>query len=346
MRTVIGVFSDKAEAELAIVELEGAGARASEISVLAPEPIKELADIQMKSLNVEGHGRLGASGPLSTFLTQSTAASSPDAIVGALTRMGLPLAYAQSYVDAVSRGLTFEAVLVPDEKADEALGIMQAHTQPSRTEEHAAQLAGDAAANAILPVVVEELEVGKREVGIGGVRVTSKVTETPVEEDIRLRTERIDVERRAADRPIADTEKAFEERTIDVIGTSEEPVVAKRAHVIEEIIVRKDVDIKTETIRDTVRRTDVEIETIPPFDLSKFEGHFNTTYAKDTTYGFDAYVRAYRFGHAMSGDRRFAGATWEEVEPNARAAWEEKNPGTWERFKVAVEHAWQRTKNT
>ena len=39
-------------------------------------------------------------------------------------------------------------------------------------------------------VVEERLAVGKREVATGGVRVTSRVVETPVEETVRLREAR------------------------------------------------------------------------------------------------------------------------------------------------------------
>jgi hypothetical protein len=130
----------------------------------------------------------------------------------------------------------------------------------------------------------------------------------------------------------------------NIVAVSEEPVVAKRTRIIEEIIVRKDVDTTTETVRDTVRRTDVEIERLGGFDPSRYESHFKENYAKDKLYGFDAYAPAYRFGHEMRTSEKFKGETWAEIEGKARTAWEEKNPGTWDRFKVAVRHAWERAK--
>ena len=45
---------------------------------------------------------------------------------------------------------------------------------------------------ATIPVVEEDLRVGKREVGGGRVRVRSYVTERPVEEQVELRQERVD----------------------------------------------------------------------------------------------------------------------------------------------------------
>jgi uncharacterized protein (TIGR02271 family) len=113
----------------------------------------------------------------------------------------------------------------------------------------------------VMPVVQEELQVGKRAVSKGGVRVIQRVTETPVKEMIRLREERAIVERRPADRPASEADFAnFKEGTIEVRETSEEPVVSKAARVVEEVVVGKQVDERSETVSDTVRRTDVEVE--------------------------------------------------------------------------------------
>jgi stress response protein YsnF len=106
----------------------------------------------------------------------------------------------------------------------------------------------------------EELRVGKREVGRGGVRVRSYVTERPVEEQVSLREERVQVERRAVDRPVQPGDAAFQERTIEATERGEEAVVSKEARVVEEIGIRKDVDTRTETVRDTVRQQEVEVE--------------------------------------------------------------------------------------
>ena len=88
----------------------------------------------------------------------------------------------------------------------------------------------------------------------------SYVTETPVHEQIRLRDERINVQRRAVDRPITDADEAFRERTIDMTATGEEAVVGKTARVVEEVVVSKTADTRVEQIDDTVRRTDVEVD--------------------------------------------------------------------------------------
>ena len=113
----------------------------------------------------------------------------------------------------------------------------------------------------VIPIVEEQLVVGKREVSRGGARVRSYVTETPVHEQVRLRNERVDVERRAVDLPLSAADgDAFRERTIDVTATGEEAVVGKSARVVEEVVVTKSAEEHVEDVADTVRRTDVEVD--------------------------------------------------------------------------------------
>jgi uncharacterized protein (TIGR02271 family) len=114
----------------------------------------------------------------------------------------------------------------------------------------------------VIPVYEEQLRVGKREVGGGSVRIRTYVVEQPVGDQVHLREERVHVERRPVDRPAdiaAGTAEPFRERTIEVTATAEEAVVGKEARVKEEIVVGKDAEERTETVSDTVRRTEVEI---------------------------------------------------------------------------------------
>lgn len=342
MKTIIGVFDEREHAERAIEELERAGASAGDISVLTKErELHDLGDIHLEEMDVRGYGPIAASGPMTTYLTQSTAQGAPDAIVGALVQMGLPEGYARSYVEAVRRGFTLEAVAVDDAKANEALAIMREHSTDLTRERKDTRAGLEGGKDQVIPIIVEELQIGKREVGTGGVRVESHIEEVPVEEDVTLRSESVGVERRPVDREISGTDDAFRERTIEATATSEEPVVAKRAKVIEEVVIHKDVDTRTETVRDTLRKTEVDVDR---FDPSKYQEHFGKSFAGEGEYGFESYAPAYRLGHEMRESPRFQAEEWSEVEPHARSAWEEKNPGTWERFKMAVRHAWERAK--
>lgn len=112
----------------------------------------------------------------------------------------------------------------------------------------------------VIPVVEEELRIGKRDVSHGRVRIRSYVVETPVTEAVELREENVRVERRPVDRPVTGDDRLFQERTIEVEERAEEAVVAKEAYVKEELAIKKDVDRRTETVSDTVRRTKVEVE--------------------------------------------------------------------------------------
>lgn len=108
--------------------------------------------------------------------------------------------------------------------------------------------------------VEERLTIGKRDVSHGRVRVRSYVVEEPVTADVLLHSERVQIDRRAVDRPVTDADDAFRDRTIEMEETGEEPVVSKTARVVEEIDLSKAVDEHSETVNDTVRRTEVEIE--------------------------------------------------------------------------------------
>jgi uncharacterized protein (TIGR02271 family) len=112
-----------------------------------------------------------------------------------------------------------------------------------------------------LSVVEEELQVGKRPVQRGGVRVYKRVSETPVEQTVFLREELVGVHRRQVDRPATEADlAAMQEGTIEVRESGEEAVVAKVARVTEEIEIDKKTLDREKTVRDTVRKTDVEIE--------------------------------------------------------------------------------------
>ena len=120
-----------------------------------------------------------------------------------------------------------------------------------------------AAAEQAIPVVEEELVVGKRTVDQGGVRVYRRVVEIPVEESINLREEHVNVARTAVDRPATEADLAFGDRSIELTETAEEAVVSKSAHVVEEVVVGKESSEHTQVISDTVRRTEVEVEEVP-----------------------------------------------------------------------------------
>jgi uncharacterized protein (TIGR02271 family) len=233
--------------------------------------------------------------------TTSTTTSSwgSGGILSRLRSAGVPEDDSHMYAEGVRRGGSLVIARLADDNVDRGLEIMsnyrpvdidergsQWRTEGwTRYDESAGPYTGsgltDAAAamrttnetttartggtrtgdETVIPIVEEQLSVGKREVERGGVRIRSYVVETPVEETVRLRDETINVERRRVDRPAGDiTGDAFRERTIELTETDEEAVVAKTARVTEEVVISKDVTERTERVSDTVRRTEVDVE--------------------------------------------------------------------------------------
>lgn len=134
----------------------------------------------------------------------------------------------------------------------------------ARTEDTAARRSADLGAAAdrdgTIEVMEENLKVGKRDVSHGRVRVRSYVVEEAVSQEVNLRSERVDIQRRVVDRPVASFDGAFKDQTIELEETAEEAVVSKEARVVEEIDLSKHVSDRTETVSDTVRRTEVDIQ--------------------------------------------------------------------------------------
>lgn len=128
-------------------------------------------------------------------------------------------------------------------------------------------------ADTSVPVIEEKLQVGKRSVATGGVRLRSRIIERPVEEHLRLRQEHVYVERKSVNRVATQEDlNAFKEGDIDITGRAEVPAVSKEARVVEEINVGRNVEEREEKIKETVRKTDMEINKIGEEELKNRSG--------------------------------------------------------------------------
>ncbi|MBV8575450.1 MAG: YsnF/AvaK domain-containing protein, partial [Acetobacteraceae bacterium] len=190
-------------------------------------------------------------------------------------------------------GGTVVTVVVPEQEAERVVSTLEAHN-PVDLEERASEYGGagqtktastaTAATSAmgtastasgtaaqagttamqgseqVVPLAEEKLEVGKRAVQKGTARVRRYVVERPAEEQIRLRNEWVSVERRPVSGSANVAPDSFTEKVIEVAETTEEPVVSKTARVVEEVVVGKQAEERRETVRDTVRREEVEVE--------------------------------------------------------------------------------------
>jgi uncharacterized protein (TIGR02271 family) len=206
----------------------------------------------------------------------------------AIKRHAVPDEDAHLYAEGLGRGHSILVVQVTASEHDGAMKVLE-RCNPIDIDDHAAQWRnsgwtgihpgkaawddrrqastgtttadGAGTQEQVIPVYEEELKVGKRQVEQGHVRVRVYTVEHPVQEGLTLREERVAVERRPVDKPVSEMPgDAFQERTVDVTTHREEPIVAKEARVKEEIRVRKEADQRTDTVRDTVRHTEVEVE--------------------------------------------------------------------------------------
>lgn len=169
------------------------------------------------------------------------------------------------YAEGIRRGHIMVAVH-SDARADDArdilsrFGPIDLHAEGERWRREGWSAGGED----VVPVVQEEMEVGKRDVSKGGLRVYTHVSERPVSERVTLRDETVNVERHPVDRPATAADEAFKERSIEMEETDEKAVVSKTDRVIEEVRLSKDTEEHEERVDDTVRRTDVEVEKTPP----------------------------------------------------------------------------------
>ncbi len=271
--TLVGIFDDYTAAQKAVQELSKAGIKQGEISI---------------ARNDGGKGYTTYGGANSTDYTTGTSIGDKisnffDGIFGTDINDDERGVYAES----VRRGSTVVVVNSDEQTLDRAAdvlnksGVIDAdrrqaqysasgykqfdqkaplyNEEQTRTETQNYAKQGEVA----LPVIEEQINVGKRVVQRGGVRVHTRVTERPVEAAVNLREENVTVERHNVDRAATDADfAAIKEGEFSVTTKAEVPVVSKEAHVVEEVVVGKNVTEREETVSDTVRRTEVDVDEV------------------------------------------------------------------------------------
>jgi hypothetical protein len=180
---------------------------------------------------------------------------------------------------------------------------------------------------------------------------------------VRLTEEHVSVTRTPVNEPATEADlAAFKEGTMEVRETAEEPVVEKTARVVEEVNISKDVTERTETVSDTLRRTDVDVEKMSPQQVAQatqgtqaastrmmdediYRQHFQTAYGGSGG-RFEDYAPAYSYGATLAGNQRYQGYRWEELEPQVRSEWESTHAGSpWERTSQAIRYGWEKSRH-
>ncbi|MBX3188793.1 MAG: DUF2382 domain-containing protein [Labilithrix sp.] len=370
MKTVVGMFSNVGEAQRTFEDLTRMGFSANDISVVTRSDRGATERMRLSTIDAPDAGRICARGPIADALSQRNAG-----LAGTLKNAGVSSALAEHYATAVRQGETLESVVVEDRDADKVVDVMRRHAarygtadpiheakagnggaaaataaaaattgalpREARREEREERERGpkrDGEEEAYIPVMREEIHVGKREVERGGVHVDVRVVEKPVSEHVTLREEHVNIERRPADRAPRPDEALFRGGQLDMTEHGEEPVVSKEVRVVEEIRLHKSVTERDELIEDKLRTTDVAIDELAG-ERKAYRAHFESLGRKGS---FEEELPAYELGRNLRGER---GDRWEEIEPSARERWEKTRPGTWERYKDAIRHAFSRGRN-
>lgn len=327
-RTIVGTFASTAEAEQAAATLEAARIPRTQIRVLDAGAVHEHEEI------ARGEGRTG--GGFWSWLFGD---------VDSESGRGVPDDEAADYSERMRSGGAMVMVTTSDDDADRVHRLLDRRGArdvqergPAGTTDRATDVA-----DTVMPVVEEDVRIGKRPVEQGGVRIYRHVSERPVEEHLRLLHERIRVERRPVDRPIGTLhDDPFKEQTIELRETAEEPVVEKRARVVEEVAIGKEVEARDTTVRETVRRADVDVQRSGGGFAAMeadFRQHCSTAHPGRGSY--DECSPAYRYGYERA---QAGGGDWAASESEMRRGWEADHPGTWERFKDSIRYAWDRAR--
>lgn len=250
-QTVIGIFDDASEAQEAVQNLYKNGFSGNNVDVSS-------RDNDETDSNVRGYDDNDSFGSsISNFFGSLFGSNDDD--------------NAKNYSEVAKRGSSIVTVHAQSsEEASRAAEILDEYgavdvderAQQYRSGNYDKNFSGSDNTSESIPVIEEELHIDKREVeSTGGARVRSKIVEHPVEESVRLRSERVNVERNAVNRPATEADFTnFKEGTIEVTERREVPIVNKEARVVEEIHLGKEVEEREETIRDTVRHTEVEVD--------------------------------------------------------------------------------------
>lgn len=325
MRTVIGLFDDRDEAMKCYNYLIEEGVARADLDILTNDDVTDQPKL--------AHMR--------TWVPE------PDVNV---------------YLEGVRQGGTLITANVADSAAARVAEIMSgfkmvnikeraAQLQQAAPEPERARLTlSDPATNEqVLEVIEEELEVGKQQVERGRMRIYSVVTEREATQDVSLRDETIKIQRRPVNRAVSARPDLFKERSFEMVEMDEIALVNKVARVIEEVSLGKEVSEQIQTIKETLRRQDVEIEEIkalPPFETynTDFRAFVNEKLAAKGLAWEDA-VPGLKFGYQLATTEPFRSSPWNAVEADARKIWEQKNPGTWEQNKAIVHYAWEKVRS-
>jgi uncharacterized protein (TIGR02271 family) len=268
--TVIGLFDNRSEAQAAMQDLIQEGFIKENVDI-SNRSVTDSTDFSADTVSTGSGSGGGVSGFFNSLFggdettanTYTNVANDADAILSVQVdsderaRRAAEILDRNGAIDADERGAQYSKQNYSQGTSNQQNFTGTADT--TATNQNNSNIEGQT----VIPVIEEQLQVGKREVETGGARIRSRVIERPVEASVRLREEHVVVNRHPVNRAVTDADVSnFKEGDITLTERSEEAVVGKQARVVEEVEIGKQVTEREETVSDTVRRTDVEVEEI------------------------------------------------------------------------------------
>ena len=258
-QTIVGLFDQPADAQNAVQELMSKGFTKDNIDI-STGPGTATGSTNFDSDTIEHES--GVKGFFKNLFGSDDDNIERYSTVASRSNNSIVTVYAQSADEAEKAAdiLDDYGAVNVDEKANE-YGYTGKAAMGDNTTMNNNTMDTTGNASQSIKIIEENLSVGKKTVETGGARLKSRIVEHPVEEQVRLREERVRVNRTNVNRPATEADfAAFKEGTVEMIETAEVPVVSKEARVVEEVSLGKEVNQRDETIRDTVRKTEVDVE--------------------------------------------------------------------------------------
>jgi hypothetical protein len=343
-KTVVGLFDTTAEAQSAVQELINSGFQRNDISLVANDAKGEYASyrevgatgsstaegagagaigggvlggvfgllVGVGALAIPGIGPVLAAGPLAAALGAAGASTLVGAgigaatggIIGALVGAGIPEADAGFYAEGVRRGGTLVLVKSSDDMAQRAYDVMQRYGA----------------------VDVDERSGSWRTSGWKGFDANAEpYTGTTDIDDKWKRSSKVGT-------AVGGVAGAATGAAIGAVGGPVGMAFGGVAGAATGAGVGAAGDVAGESAEEAYKRYD-----------NDFRTHYQTT-ASDTGYTYDQYAPVYRYGYGLANDPLYRDRDWSAIEMDARNRWEERNPGTWDKFKDSVRYAWDKAR--
>lgn len=266
MQTVVGIFDTADEAQDAVNELKNNGFNSNDI------------DVSYNNDTAYSNNTDRSNDKLSDDYSNSTRHEEKGSAVGNFFRnlFGEDDDEANRYSRVASKaGCVVTVHAESAEDAQTASDLLDEYGAMNVDERDAQYGYDDNSDNSNSPdslkVIKEDVQIGKKEVETGGKRLRSRIIERPVEENLRLRQEKVTVERTPVDRAATDADlRNFKEGQIEMTETSEVADIRKEARVVEEVKLSKNVTHEDKTVKETARDTQVDVEDITTKNVEDF----------------------------------------------------------------------------